>query len=259
MARYQYSFATKIIFSEPIFSHHYVLHCTPIDSVTQKNITNRCVLMPKDTKSYGVDSFGNTLISGYLDDPHNYFSFLSEGEVEILGKRIPEKLNPVFLYHSRLAEPVFSITPLCETLKRDENQNIHQTILKISELINLQLVYASDSTTIHTPAHLALEMGKGVCQDFAHLMLSLCRCRGIPARYVTGFMDGEGYTHAWIEFYADGMWHGFDPTHHRIAETGYIKVAHGRDFSDCPVEKGVFTGTVQQNMEISLKVEQVQE
>ena len=105
----------------------------------------------------------------------------------------------------------------------------------------------------------ALLQGKGVCQDFAHTMLAMCRIFGIAARYVSGFMEGEGYTHAWIEYYHLGSWFGFDPTHNRPADPGYIKLSHGRDYNDCAIDKGVFKGLAQQEMEVYLRVEQIQQ
>lgn len=120
------------------------------------------------------------------------------------------------------------------------------------------MIYVPGITTVQTTASQSLEMKKGVCQDFAHLLISLCRKAGIPARYVTGFMQGEGFTHAWIEFYDAGFWYGFDPTHNRQIDTGYIKVAHGRDYEDCAIDRGSFKGLAQQKLEVFLKVEQQQ-
>lgn len=90
-------------------------------------------------------------------------------------------------------------------------------------------------------AYEAYALKKGVCQDYAHLMLCLMREFNIPCRYVNGFIEGEGQTHAWFDVLVDGYWHGFDPTHNRKIEYGYISLAHGRDAADCSVSRGVFS------------------
>ena len=79
----------------------------------------------------------------------------------------------------------------------------------------------------------------------------------IPCRYVTGMMLGEGKSHAWVEVYSDGMWIGMDPTNSQLVDDFYIKIAHGRDYSDCLVNQGIFTGNVTQIQEISVNVEEV--
>ena len=85
-----------------------------------------------------------------------------------------------------------------------------------------EFVYAPGATDIHTAAETAMAQGKGVCQDYTHIFLALCRKAGIPARYVAGMMIGEGATHAWAELYLDGVWRGFDPTHNRFVDDVYI-------------------------------------
>jgi transglutaminase-like putative cysteine protease len=105
------------------------------------------------------------------------------------------------------------------------------------------ITYQLGVTGTQTPAAMALHLGKGVCQDFAHIMLALLRSLGIPARYVSGHLLGEGAPHAWVEVLLDGSIVAFDPTHHRRAETNYITVATGRDYADVAPTSGVFSGT----------------
>ena len=117
--------------------------------------------------------------------------------------------------------------------------------------------YAPGSTSVATTAAQAVELGRGVCQDYAHITLALMRDAGIPSRYVCGFIPGEGATHAWVEWFDSGLWLALDPTHDRAVEYGFIKLAHGRDSSDCPVNRGIFTGRVQQSNSVSIKVEEI--
>ena len=102
--------------------------------------------------------------------------------------------------------------------------------------------YEVGVTGWRTPAAMALHLGRGVCQDFAHIMLSLLRSLGIPCRYVSGHLLGEGAPHAWVEVMLPSGVVAFDPTHHRRARLVYLTVAVGRDFGDVTMTSGVFTG-----------------
>ena len=117
--------------------------------------------------------------------------------------------------------------------------------------------YASGVTDIRTTAEEAIALGEGVCQDYAHIMIAVMRRLGIPARYVNGLMIGEGATHAWAELYLDGVWRGFDPTHNRFVDDVYIKLAHGRDYRDCILERGTFWGNAVQKQKIYVSVEDI--
>ena len=103
-------------------------------------------------------------------------------------------------------------------------------------------VYTPASTTIRTTAEEAFAQRKGVCQDYAHVMLAVCRHVGLAARYIAGLLCGEGATHAWVEVYYDGRWIGLDPTHNRMVDDNYITIAHGRDYRDCMLDIGIFSG-----------------
>ncbi len=83
---------------------------------------------------------------------------------------------------------------------------------------------------------------RGSCADFAHVLLSLSRAAGLPARYVAGFGPAHGALHAWVELGYEGAWHAFDPTHGRRAQGLYLPVAKGRDFYDCAPHQGIFHG-----------------
>jgi transglutaminase-like putative cysteine protease len=113
------------------------------------------------------------------------------------------------------------------------------------------LAYEYGVTGVRTNAAMALAGGKGVCQDYAHVMLSLCRAGGIPARYVSGHLVGEGGSHAWVEVVVSDTCGraasrtvavAFDPTHNRRAGQGYFTVAVGRDYSHVAPTSGTFEG-----------------
>lgn len=110
------------------------------------------------------------------------------------------------------------------------------------------IAYQAGVTGTQTPAAMALHLGQGVCQDYAHIMLSVLRCLSIPARYVSGHLLGEGAPHAWVEALVvvpetgETTVMAYDPTHRRRVNSDYIVVATGRDFADVTSTSGVFRG-----------------
>jgi transglutaminase-like putative cysteine protease len=117
---------------------------------------------------------------------------------------------------------------------------------RINAWVHAQLTYAHDVTSVKTTAAEALVLQRGVCQDFAHIMLAVCRLCGLPARYVSGHLLGEGGSHAWVEVLAplpggDGYAAlPFDPTHGNRPGLNYITVAVGRDYGDVAPTSGTF-------------------
>lgn len=109
-------------------------------------------------------------------------------------------------------------------------QDAHQSLVTVSTgIVSMEQYSVPQVTSLDTPASEIIKTHQGVCQDYAHLMIALCRLHDIPARYVCGFMEGEGETHAWVEVCDGNAWHGFDPTHNEEISCGYVKLAHGRD------------------------------
>ena len=116
------------------------------------------------------------------------------------------------------------------------------------------LAYQWGVTSVRTTAAEALAGGVGVCQDYAHVMLAVCRAVGVPARYVSGHLVGEGGSHAWVEVVVPDpepdperpgatVAVAFDPTHDRRAGWGYVTVAVGRDYTDVAPTSGCYEGT----------------
>ena len=109
------------------------------------------------------------------------------------------------------------------------------------------ITYQFGITGYSTPAAMALHLGRGVCQDYAHILLAVLRLLNVPARYVSGHLIGEGAPHAWVEAFVerrDGGVDviGFDPTHSRRTRLDYLTVAVGRDFADASPTSGTYSG-----------------
>lgn len=122
--------------------------------------------------------------------------------------------------------------------------------------------YTPNLTTVNTRPVDVLRTRQGVCQDFAHIMLGMCRSLGIPARYVSGYFfnperkpEEIEASHAWVEVLLPGFgWKGFDPTHDRVPDTRYVKIATGRDYGDIRPVSGTFRGRGTREMIVEVYV-----
>jgi transglutaminase-like putative cysteine protease len=132
-----------------------------------------------------------------------------------------------------------------------------QAALSIMRFVHTRTKYESNSTHVHTHMSDVLRERRGVCQDFAHVMIGLCRAVKIPALYVSGYLATEiaSATHAWVEVLIPGIgWRGLDPTHNRQCDENYVKIAVGRDYADVPPVTGNYKGTTDRKMEVSVKI-----
>lgn len=254
----KYSHITVITFSSLIHAHSFSMRCSPYQNENQQIEEEHVSAIPYCNIARNIDSMGNTVDYGYIDDYHDSFAFESRGVVTVKNHIYKEVNNPLFLYMSSLTSPSAALINLAHQLS-NSGAGEDSLICDISNIIHEHVEYVSGSTNVCTSADTAFAQGKGVCQDFAHIAISLCRLRGISARYVNGYMLGEGQTHAWVEYYVPALseWHAYDPTNNRVVDETYIKLAHGRDYNDCCTNHGVFSGNGSQTMHVSLSVREV--
>jgi transglutaminase-like putative cysteine protease len=132
-----------------------------------------------------------------------------------------------------------------------------QAALAVMHFVHGYVSYESRTTHVHTHMSDVLRERRGVCQDFAHVMIGLCRALKIPALYVSGYLATEAAsaTHAWTEVLIPGIgWCGLDPTHNRQTDDNYVKIAVGRDYADVPPVTGNYKGTTDRKMDVSVKI-----
>lgn len=136
----------------------------------------------------------------------------------------------------------------------------------IMGFIHRSFVYDTTATTVHTRVADVLRDRRGVCQDFAHVMIGMCRATKIPARYVSGYLyvaptetlRGDLASHAWVEVFLPGAgWLPLDPTNNRLADEHHVKVAVGRDYGDAAPIRGNFKGRATQSMSVQLQITRV--
>lgn len=199
----------------------------------------------------GRDGFGNRIISGGTEQQHSTLQYTSSGVVELTTYCIPDaNIHHAFFLPSRLTVP----TPAMHALIPVLTGRFLDDCMAICHAVHRHITYTPNATTMATTAADIFIGRKGVCQDYAHLMVTLCRMAGIPARYVCGLMQGEGQTHAWVEAHDGNSWYAFDPTNDTAVAFGYIKLAHGRDALDCPVSRGTYLGISMQTTSVSVTV-----
>ena len=136
-----------------------------------------------------------------------------------------------------------------------------QAALAILKFISTNFKYESRSTSVHTHMRDVLLEKRGVCQDFAHVMIGLCRALKIPALYVSGYLATEtaSATHAWVEVLIPGAgWIALDPTHNRPVDDTYVKIAVGRDYADVPPVAGNYKGTTERKLEVKVDIRRLE-
>ena len=229
---YRYQFNTFISFSSPVYQHSFKLRCVPVNNEVQHILGHEIEIEPFVHMDRGVDAFGNTIITGEIVAEHREFIIRSNGLAEQHFYRFKEECHPLYYCASSLTIPDKKLQDYNKEISTLLTGNHWEQAVILANMVNNYLTYTPGVTQTTTTASEVFELQQGVCQDYAHLLIALCRMNGIGARYVCGFMQGEGVTHAWVEVYCNGYWLALDPTHNRKIEYGYIKLAQGRDAAD---------------------------
>lgn len=257
MKRLKFINRMELSFDKPVSGHAYALRCIPRTDSAQKIETLLSRVTPSGISKAVKDGFGNLVYTGSCAVPHTAFGYEIKGTALVdQNRREREACHPMYRYATLLTGWGPCLESFYETHKT-AGRAAFEMACSFMQAIYDEFVYAPGATDIHTAAETAMAQGKGVCQDYTHIFLALCRKAGIPARYVAGMMIGEGATHAWAELYLDGVWRGFDPTHNRFVDDVYIKLAHGRDYRDCILERGTFWGNAIQKQKIYVSVEDI--
>lgn len=260
MYHLKFTYDSQFHFTTPIVGHYFTVKAIP-QSTDRQMIRNLSVSVDDyEFLNSGKDGFGNLTKYGSNSKEHTSFGFHIKGECELYEEQFEAERNPstflgIYLPQTQVTmvsnnmEHFFKQCPFYPT------ESNYQNAFHIMQYIYQAITYCQSATNISTTASEAFELKQGVCQDYAHLMISCLRYFKIPARYVVGMMAGEGYSHAWVEVYDKGYWFGFDPTNNQEVDHQYIKISHGRDYSDCMVIKGLFRGNALQSQDIKVCVE----
>ena len=199
------------------------------------------------------DRFGNVVYDVFAPRVPEVVEFIAEVGVE-REAATPNRLADGWLADGYLLEPS-RLTEADDTIMRAADDLTEQAEWglaladRINDWVYQSMTYRHGVTGVRTAAAEALALGAGVCQDYAHVMLAMCRACGLPSRYVSGHLVGQGGTHAWVEVVlptedgtGDAVAHAFDPTHASRGGLGYVTVAVGADYSDVAPTSGTFSG-----------------
>jgi transglutaminase-like putative cysteine protease len=207
------------------------------------------------------DATGNTITRSRVPLVSDGVEFAVEAIVERVGAISDVLLPAAALTDPRLLRPTrltAADSAIHELAAAMTGPDRLATAERFCEYVHEAIRYAHGVTSIATTAAEALAGGRGVCQDTAHVMIALCRATGLPARYVSGHLLGEGGTHAWVEVIvadaAGARAVAFDPCHGRRAGRDYLTVATGRDYTDVAPTSGTYVGTARGTLSATKRV-----
>ena len=237
-----------------------VIRLTPRPDPCQRTL--RWSLATPGRRTEHTDPFGNLTHLVTLDEPREELRILAQGVVESSeteGRLPPDDtgLSPlVFLAGTRLTGVTDEIRAMAGPYGPDVS---HWDLLDVARCIRDTVAYVPGATEVHHDASEALRLKQGVCQDHTHLFIACCHARGIPARYVSGYVytgDGDVASHAWADAWLgrDQGWYSLDVTNVQPASALYCRLAVGRDYLDaCPV-RGVRRGGGEEQMTVKVFV-----
>ena len=289
---------THYEYTPAVETAQHVVHLKPRDTPSQQLLRHELVVTPVEAhRGERIDVYGNTRTFFALQSAHEELRVVADSMV-LTAVPTPAPLGPggspaweavreqfrfraggrwdaatefVFAseYVPRHDDFVAYARPSCPP-----GRTVLDAAHDLMRRIHAEFRYESDATEVDTPALKALALRRGVCQDFAHIMIACMRSMGIPARYVSGYLlttpppgqrrlVGSDASHAWVEVYAPapgggpGAWYGFDPTNDRAPGHDYIVLAIGRDFGDVSPMRGLLFGGGDHTLEVGVTVEPV--
>jgi transglutaminase-like putative cysteine protease len=266
---------TGYAYQSPVTASYNEARLTPRSNTRQNVILNRVETIPA-TRSYRyIDYWGTAVTAFDLHAPHTELTVSSSSVVETerpepaavqvtwtdlqsaaVIDRFDEVLRPT--EYTPASEHVAAVGR-----RISKYHEPREAVVAAARWARGELDYIAGTTGVHSSGLDALERGKGVCQDFAHLTLILLRGMGIPGRYVSGYLHPkrqakvgktvDGRSHAWIQAWT-GSWWNYDPTNDTEISEQYISVGVGRDYSDVSPLKGVYSGQGATDLEVVVEV-----
>jgi transglutaminase-like putative cysteine protease len=272
---------TRFRYTSPVSESLMEVRMHPRTEAEQRCLSFQLFVDPKTRIHMYRDYHGNSIHHFNVPAKHLELRIVAEALVEIESPpELPPALTPEswdaldaevaagdyweMLMPSTFAQPGEGLLSLVEPLRVSRRDDPLTFLRELNVAVYEWFEYAPKSTRVDSPIDHAIEARKGVCQDFAHIMTALVRHVKIPCRYVSGYMyprsehrdrSPEGATHAWVEALLPGLgWVGFDPTNNVLAGGRHIRTAIGRDYADVPPTKGVFKGTTESQLTVSVQV-----
>jgi transglutaminase-like putative cysteine protease len=277
--RYRLVHVTEFHYDGIVSDSYNVVRLRPRDDGSQTCLSFKLQTSPASRASSYVDHWGNWIHGFNVLDEHRALRIETQSVVHVEAPPVPAQdisLRAVDAMRDELDDEFDLLTPtgyvphppdlqtLIDEAERASSGTLHGFALATTALIHERFRYEKGATQVHSTVLDALGTGAGVCQDFAHIMLAMVRMRGIPGRYVSGYLVPSSATgddpraedviggqasHAWMEMLLPGFgWIGLDPTIGRPVGSRHIRVAYGRDYSDAAPVRGVYKGHAGQHL-----------
>ena len=269
----QISHATTLTYSDLIAETIMELRVAPRQSDDQLRFAFTLGLGPAANATSYSDWLGNLVYVFSINPMHRNVQIVASSIVET-HRKVPDlmaladtwPLPPLeyalydYLQFSGPVEDSSELRSLVSLLGPSDGMSLGTLVMQILRLIHTQFTYEKGATGVSTPITEVLKHGRGVCQDFTHLMIGIARVLGIPARYVSGIIHsgnsslrGAAQTHAWCELYfPSGGWVGLDPTNNALVDDRFVTVAVGRDYRDVPPNRGVYKGKAKETIAVEV-------
>lgn len=290
-ARYHITHETHYRYSHTVASGRQLAHLTPRVTSWQDVRSHRIEVDPSPAeRADGTDYFGNPVVRFAVDCPHDALLIRAESVVDVESHApAPKDRSPAWesalafedllapendldLAQYRVSSPMGPVLQEALDYARpsfDRERPWLDALMDLTRRIKADFVYDPTATTVTTPVVEVLGHRHGVCQDFAHLMISCLRSLGLPARYVSGYvlnslpagkerLAGADASHAWVAAHCPDLgWVAFDPTNGKLADIEFVTVSWGRDFSDVTPLRGVVLGSGEQELAVRVAVEAI--
>ncbi|MBA2288686.1 MAG: transglutaminase family protein [Ktedonobacteraceae bacterium] len=272
---------TKFRYSAPISESMMEVRIQPRSEGPQRCLDFRLKTSPAAQIFNYRGENGNRVHHFDVPNRHNHLTITAETIVELFSPPpLPEALTPTAwdeldtltaddaywdtLHPSHFTHPTELLASLIAELQIERRDDPLTVVKDINTAVYTTFEYAKQNTRVDSPIDDALRIRRGVCQDFAHIMIALVRSLGIPCRYVSGYLfhqrehtgrSADGATHAWVEVFLPGYgWVGFDPTNNMLAGDRHIRVAIGRDYADVPPTHGIFRGKAESELSVIVRI-----
>ena len=264
---------TAYHYAEPVRDSFNEARLRPRDSAQQRLESFDLTINPPARMNHYTDFYGNWVDHFDVAEPHTALELETRAVVTTFAAPTPAlEARPASLAAVREAgrkDPCFDFVQASRFIDTNPEtarlaaeaaggeDDAWQAALALMRFVHQYMAYEPQTTHVHTHAREALAERRGVCQDFAHVLIGLCRSLAIPARYVSGYLASQrtSATHAWTEVFLLGAgWTGIDPTHNRLPDEHYVKLAAGRDYNDVPPLRGTYRGTQQRTMEVAVEI-----
>lgn len=250
MKRVDFYYSTKLTFNDYVHDHSFALRIIPPETDTQKILFCDLNIMPYVSVKQTVDAFGNNVTAGYLKGDHRFLDFEIKGTAEVDCTKHRTDYMPCYLYQSQYTQPDEMLYTFYNEIKARCTGTVQDRAEYICNMLSDHFSYEQGYTDTSTTAAKAFLKGRGVCQDFSHILISLLRMDGIAARYIAGLAFCDGETHSWVEYWTGDHWEGIDPANNCFVNDDYIVLSQGRDFRDCAIDRGIMFGQYTKQLQL---------